>query len=237
MGDGGQWLSLYGSAGSQMTKDWIQWRLDTALIKEPETIAFIDEISQGSTLLDVGANVGIFTVYAAERGINVIAVEPHYPTAQVLMDRVSGLKNVAVLPIALGESSRIAPVYYKDDAPGTSGHQIDAPVDESGKRYDPSRMINMPIFALDDIPGLPQPDFAKLDVDGHEFGVLVGGKPTNEKGKGILIETNPHSRNCIDLLLSWGFKFHDKLNNIPGHSRERRAKEPGNCAENWILTK
>lgn len=45
------------------------WRFDTLLEKEPDTIEWIDGFRLGETLWDIGANVGIYTIYAALRAV------------------------------------------------------------------------------------------------------------------------------------------------------------------------
>ena len=42
--------------------------------KEPETLTWIDGFVDGETLLDIGANIGIYTLYAAKKGITVRAI-------------------------------------------------------------------------------------------------------------------------------------------------------------------
>ena len=44
--------------------------------KEKDTIAWIDSMQPGETFIDIGANMGIYTIYAAKRGLKVIAFEP-----------------------------------------------------------------------------------------------------------------------------------------------------------------
>src|SRR5690348_10867014 len=43
-----------------------KYRADTFSSKEPETLAWIDSLPTGSTLWDVGANVGLYSCYAAK---------------------------------------------------------------------------------------------------------------------------------------------------------------------------
>ena len=53
------------------------YRIGTFSTKEPETLEWIDEIPQGSVLWDIGANIGLYTCYAAKaRGCRVFAFEP-----------------------------------------------------------------------------------------------------------------------------------------------------------------
>ena len=53
------------------------WRAETLVTKEPGTIEWLEAITPGSVLLDVGANVGMYTVFAAViSGARVFAFEP-----------------------------------------------------------------------------------------------------------------------------------------------------------------
>ena len=54
----------------------VSWRVTTFLTKEPETIEWIDTFSPGDVLFDIGANIGLYSIYAASRNIRVRAFEP-----------------------------------------------------------------------------------------------------------------------------------------------------------------
>lgn len=49
---------------------------------------FIDALQPGDTMVDVGANFGFLTVYAAKRGINVVAYEPAEALMELLRQNV-----------------------------------------------------------------------------------------------------------------------------------------------------
>ena len=54
-----------------------RFRIDTFSTKEPETLEWIDTIPNNSTLWDIGANVGLYSIYAAKaKNCKVIAFEP-----------------------------------------------------------------------------------------------------------------------------------------------------------------
>ena len=54
-----------------------KYRAETLLTKEPYTIEWIDGFQPDDVLLDIGANIGAYTIYAAAvRGLRVIAIEP-----------------------------------------------------------------------------------------------------------------------------------------------------------------
>ena len=57
--------------------DISRFRVNTFSTKEPETLEWIDEVPKGSVLWDIGANIGLYTCYAAKgRECRVFAFEP-----------------------------------------------------------------------------------------------------------------------------------------------------------------
>jgi hypothetical protein len=53
------------------------WRAQTFSTKEPETLEWIDSMPEHCVLWDVGANIGIYSLYAAQsKGAKVFAFEP-----------------------------------------------------------------------------------------------------------------------------------------------------------------
>ena len=65
-------------ANNPSQKTYIKNRMDRMLSKEPETIDWINKVEKDSLFFDVGANVGIYTLYAAIiKGSVVYAFEPH----------------------------------------------------------------------------------------------------------------------------------------------------------------
>ena len=54
-----------------------KYRVDSLRSKEPDTIAWIAGFQPGEVLVDIGANVGMYTIWAAKtRGVRVFAFEP-----------------------------------------------------------------------------------------------------------------------------------------------------------------
>ena len=54
----------------------IKKRVKRFYSKEPKTIEWIDTFKPTETFLDVGANIGQYSLYAAKKGISVYAFEP-----------------------------------------------------------------------------------------------------------------------------------------------------------------
>ena len=51
-------------------------RAKTFEVKEPDTLERIDSLEEGDTLLDIGANIGIYSIYCALRGVRTVCIEP-----------------------------------------------------------------------------------------------------------------------------------------------------------------
>ena len=72
------------------------WRAETLLDKEPATIRWIDTFSPGEVLWDIGANIGIYSLYAGVvKGVEVLAFEPASFNHALLCDniRLNGLED------------------------------------------------------------------------------------------------------------------------------------------------
>ena len=53
--------------------------------KEPDTINWLDDyLEAGDTFYDIGANIGVYSLYAAQKGNSVIAIEPESSSYAVL---------------------------------------------------------------------------------------------------------------------------------------------------------
>ena len=53
-----------------------RYRASSFLYKEPETIRWIDSFEVEDSFLDIGANIGIYSLYAATKGIKATCIEP-----------------------------------------------------------------------------------------------------------------------------------------------------------------
>ena len=84
------------------------WRAKTFSTKEPETLEWIDNIPEKSVLWDIGANVGLYSVYAAKkRSCQVWAFEPAVFNLELLARNIflNGLTDqICIVPVALNES-------------------------------------------------------------------------------------------------------------------------------------
>lgn len=92
-----------------------KWRYETFSSKEPETLEWINAMPDGAVLWDVGANVGLYSVYAAKkRNCKIWAFEPSVFNLELLARNIY-LNNltdrVCIVPIAL--SNKLVVSHYK----------------------------------------------------------------------------------------------------------------------------
>lgn len=99
------------------------WRVETLYTKEPETIEWINNFPEHSILWDIGANVGMYTIYAANKGHFVVAFEPSSREYGILKKNIE-LNNVWVdarnvfLTVSSNYKSYPTPDYIKIDTDG-----------------------------------------------------------------------------------------------------------------------
>ena len=174
-----------------------QFRVNTFSEKEPETLEWIDTFPDNSTLWDIGANVGLYSIYAAKaRNCRVIAFEPSVFNLELLARNIflNNLEEqIKIFPLPL--SNKLGPNCMRlttmewGGALSSFGENVGwdgKPIDDifSFYTYGCSMDQTMSIF------NLPQPHFIKMDVDGIEHIILEGGENILKIIKGILIEIN-----------------------------------------------
>lgn len=158
--------------------------------ERPTMIAVLSRIPIGSTVWDVGANVGFYTrLMSAVTGDmgRVIAFEPNALTFMELNQNLGHVRNVTTVCKGLS------------NADGTANFAT--PVDHSSA----SRIVTTNTPMADDLTtittsrgdtlvteGLPVPSFIKVDVEGHELQALQGMNAllTSRECRCVLIEVH-----------------------------------------------
>ncbi|GAB4329469.1 MAG: hypothetical protein OHK0047_16340 [Leptolyngbyaceae cyanobacterium] len=142
---------------------------------EQEMEFWRDQIQPGMAVIDVGANVGIYTITAARRvgkTGRVIAVEPFSNCVQCLQEtcRVNDLNWVTVCQSAASDRNGTIRLALHD---ASELNQVITTEDElASGTYE-----EVPCFSLDTLieqENLRQVDFLKIDAEGHELQVLQG---------------------------------------------------------------
>jgi len=184
--------------------NWLAfYRAKTLLTKEPETIAWLNKISSKSLLYDIGANVGLYSVYAsAIRNCKVMSFEPSFLNLELLFRNVQSNNlqdKITIVPLSLSNKNQIENFYMNEGDNIWGGAHNSSGINKS---QDGTEMLNFKIssqlaLSLDtlvEIFRMPNPDHIKIDVDGLESKVLQGGLKTFGNSKSILIEIDEKNK-------------------------------------------
>lgn len=184
-------------------------RAKVFLSKEPETNRWIDGFDKNSIFWDIGANVGVFSLYAGLRkDLSIYSFEPLYSNYMVLMKnlQINGmLHRVNGFPLAFSESTTLSNFHIKNPIPGYSGSVFGESRDYKGNRFVAAGKQAMISFAIDDFVnwfGLKIPNYVKIDVDGIESKILKGAKHTisDRKVKSVLVELDEDRKDFQETL-------------------------------------
>jgi FkbM family methyltransferase len=135
------------------------------------------DIGAGDTVVDIGANVGVFTLWAASRhpDVKVIAVEPSPLMCEFLRRNIvsSGLHTVTVVQSAVGGQTGQAILYSRGAEVLNSLYSQDV----LGSEFHP--LIHTPVLTLEavfDRYGLQTCHLLKMDCEGAEYEVLLNAR-------------------------------------------------------------
>ena len=150
------------------------------------TEIFKSLIDSGSLVVDVGANIGWYTLLAAKRARQVYSFEPYPVSFDLLQRSVSknGFKNITAYPYCVSEHEGSVTLYLADS--GNKGlHSI--------VRNVGSRTIDVRSVTIDSMFPRETIDLMKIDVEGAEVLVLLGASKMIEEGRlrRVVMEWNP----------------------------------------------
>jgi FkbM family methyltransferase len=126
---------------------------------------FVDSIPVDGTVLDIGANIGVYTLSAARKAGpkgRVFAVEPVAKNVQSLCAGVlgNGFRNVSILPVAASAETGVVPLLrHMNSSNGIVDTHVDGLMVDS---FVPSQPIDFLLAGVDSL------DVIKIDIEGHE---------------------------------------------------------------------
>jgi FkbM family methyltransferase len=175
------------------------WQADALLEKEPETIEWIDTFKAGDNFWDIGANVGVYTLYAALRsGVTVLAFEPAAVNYFVLNRNIElnyAADRVSAFCLAFSDVSGLGDFYMAQTGFGAALHAFGEAIDWQGKPMVVKFRQAALGLSIDDFIARFNPLFPnhiKIDVDGIENRIIKGARKTvsDQRLKSLLIELN-----------------------------------------------
>jgi len=151
---------------------WRQIRIGAFATDEPEYARLAEWIAEGDWVIDVGANVGHYTVRLSQlvgtRG-RVFAFEPVSDTFELLASNVAaaGARNVTLFNTALSAQTAAMGMTMPLFDSGLTNYYMAALTSNNSE-------FEVLTIALDSI-GLPlRVALVKMDVEGHEYQALTG---------------------------------------------------------------
>lgn len=167
------------------------------------------EPKDGDIVVDVGANIGEFPLYAAARGARVVALEPDPWVFKCLTGNLDRYPEAMGLPLALWNERATLDFFSAADKADSSLIEPDTPV---------RKVTDTEAWPLDEVPdvvALGGIDFMKIDGEGAEPEILEGATATLGRVKKIGIDVGPerHGQSTRDqvttILESVGFNILD----------------------------
>lgn len=210
----------------------VDWRVRTLLSKEPDTIRWINNFEKNKNkeiiFWDIGANIGLFSIYSAQKhrgNIKVIAFEPSSSNLRVLTRNIS-INNfsdkIFINQIALTNKKNVfldmnEPNFIEGSSLNTFGEKFNF----EGKNFlakQKYKIFGTTIDTMVDKGYLDIPNYVKIDVDGLEHLILEGGDKmfNNKKIRSVLIEVNENFKvqkeKVLKFMLDHNFKLLAKEN-------------------------
>jgi FkbM family methyltransferase len=174
-----------------------QYRISTFSTKEPETLEWIDSMPFGAVLWDIGANVGLYTIYAAKaRNCRVFAFEPSVFNLELLARNLflnALQKKVVIVPVALSDKAGWNMFKMSNTDWGGALSSFGEDFDHNGNNLNEVFEYQTVGISMNDAVkylDLPVPNFIKIDVDGIEHFILRGGEDVLKKVQSVLVEIN-----------------------------------------------
>ena len=190
------------------------WRAETLLSKEPETISWIDGFEKDSVFWDIGANVGVYSLYAGKRGdIRVFSFEPsaanyHILSKNIEINEMDSL--VSGFCVAFSDRSEIGYLNMSNTIPGgalSNFGQLQEIYTVCEHNYDVCFNQGMIGYTIDEFIekfSPPFPNYIKIDVDGIEDKIVAGAAKTihDQRLKSLLVELDTDDKDYCRRVIS-----------------------------------
>lgn len=169
-------------------------------------------VRPGMTVVDVGANIGVYTRFfsrlVAACG-RVYAFEPAPLNFFHLQENAGHFTNVTLVQAAVGSCNGIIQLFVSEDL------NVDHRTFDSG---DGRKVVDVPVISLDEyFAAGHRVDLIKIDVQGYELSVLEGARRvlTENHDIKVLMEFWPYGlaraavnpQSVIELIRSFGFEI------------------------------
>jgi len=190
--DVGYGVKMFLDITNPYTWDLIEGREPEGDVKK----TFMNNINEGDTIIDVGANIGEFSLIAAKKVGNkgkIISIDPLRQAVSWLEKnfRLNGFSNYEILEKAVGKNKGTMTLYKRSESSEIG--ILDPDISEK-------KLVNTGEILVDTIDGIissrniDKVEMLKIDVEGFEYEVLCGCKNSFKEKKIKKIFCEIHSQ-------------------------------------------
>ena len=162
---------------NKMTK----YRIDTFFSKESDTISWIKSFKTNTVFWDIGANIGLYSVYASRiANCQTYAFEPSVYNLELLTKNIflNQLESkISLIPMPLSENTKIDYFYMNNPDYSSALSSFSYDYDQDGNKFNSNfkyKVIGISASDLIDKFNIKLPNYIKIDVDGAEHLILKG---------------------------------------------------------------
>lgn len=202
-------------------------RAEEFFFKEPETLRWIDSFQGEDVLWDIGANVGVYSIYAARKGINVCSFEPSFANYWILNKNIALNQldsRVSAYCVAISEGVQLGSFNMGDTNIGGALYQFNKNqlrefeypgLGQTNVVFNQA-MVSFSIDEFIKIFNPPFPSHIKIDIDGNEVNLINGAVETlcDKRLKTVSIELDANAVNDVnnidDIFKKKGFTLSSK---------------------------
>lgn len=227
-------------------------RAQTLATKEAGTIDWIlSDLKQGQIFLDIGANIGVYSLFAGKH-LNgtgrVYSFEPHAVNVSGLLANAQANQladRLQIFSCALNDCDGFFEFEYSSLKPGAAfnsllGNSNEIPV--ATKKHSTSIKEHKAAYSVDSLIErgviLP-PDHIKIDVDGIELRIVHGMRKllsSSRSPASLQIELDPETANEItSLMASFGYVHTFRHDTQSGKASLAKGADPASIAHNMIF--
>jgi FkbM family methyltransferase len=181
-------------------------------------------VRPGMKVVDVGANIGLYSIMLGQRvgpKGHVWGFEPFPASAAYLRGNVArnNLSNVSVVEKAVADQVGVSPFFVFPEG-GDVYNSLGAEK-RAGEHLRAVRQMEVPVTTLDafaDEAGIEEVDFIKVDVEGAEERVMAGGRRLIQRSRNLAILSEMYEPSAVqcgcstlrlaETMAGWGFALH-----------------------------
>lgn len=195
---------------------------DTGSYEENETKIIMECVKENDTILDIGANIGIYTILLNKyKNCATYSFEPIKYTFNLLKKNIKvNNVNAKIYNVGLSDKNKVEKFYFNRKEIGASSMR------DIRKDKENTSILKCNVMKLDDFiekEGITNIDFIKIDIEGAELFALMGGGMNIKKHKPIIFcemlrkwtkKFDYHPNDIINLLKSFGYVSYAIKENI-----------------------